>query len=395
MAFRSCLLLCIAAACAGPFVVTSASAGAASEAQAASGACPAAGTEEAHAADDACLFQHRVAVGGSGGSTSSRTTGPASQVQQPFQQWKKALARPVGQHSLATELVSAVYTFGGPATKQTPFRNLARADGCFGGLRVYNEDPVSPGYKRVDAASVINQYAHAFISTLALHWAQDSYYIVCNSTHDGHPDWPKRIGGIADDWGLHSETNYVDRLKTVTVNGEAVSSSEPFKSSLLFSTLAWKSYDTTKNTKEAIAEKLPGWTLVGKAVDTHGSDTDPVMIAQESETLDCAVIFTGTNDPSEFSTSIDLHHAKYCGFDEVHAGYRNELWTLSDNTWQPFVPLLEQCNKVFCVGHSLAGSICEIFAACLNSGHVNDPDFQKLAWTPKTPALLPEYDGTE
>merc|ERR1719215_520546 len=207
---------------------------------------------------------------------------------------------------------------------------------------------------------------------------------------DGHPDWPQRGAQVYEEWRLHQEDDYVDRLKQVTVNGQSVVDKEPFKSARLYSILAWKSYDTTQNTKDAIAERMPGWKLVGKSVDIHGLDEDPVMLVQDAASLDCAVVFTGTNDFGELTSSTTQYGTGYCGFENVHVGFRNELWTITGQAWQPLLPMLEQCNHVICVGHSLGGALCEVFSACANSGNLTDPDYQRLAWTPGTPALMPE-----
>merc|ERR1711957_127721 len=76
-----------------------------------------------------------------------------------------------------------------------------------------------------------------------------------------------------------------------------------------------------------------------------------------SNTLDCAIVFSGTNSFSELFTSINAAKADFCGFEGVHEGYRNEMWTLSKNMWPKLRPQLEQCNKVITIGHSLGGAL--------------------------------------
>lgn len=303
--------------------------------------------------------------------------------------------------ALAVELVHEVYTYGAPATHgKHPFVNAARGDGCFGGLRSYNEDLLGAFSEihQVDAASMNNYYPHATTNSVVLHWNRDSYYTPCVADIDrryGHPAWPQRGGQVYEEWRLHQEDDYTDRLDQVTVDGKKVVDSEPFKTARSFVILAFKTYDTTNNTKAAIAERLPGWRLVERLVDVVGTDKDPVLLIQQHKTLACAVAFTGTNDLGEFATSTTQYGTGYCGFNNVHVGYRNELWTITNDIFARLRPSLERCSRVTCVGHSLGGALCELFAACANSGNYTDPDYKLLAWTPGTPKMMSEYEPSK
>jgi len=282
--------------------------------------------------------------------------------------------------------VKEVYTYGAPATADPPLENMASADRCFPGLRSYTEDDTH-GSKKVDAAAMINFMPHAKTPTVALRWATDSLYVPC----PGKPEWPQRGALVFENWGLHYENHYVPRLEHVTVEGQDYSQKEPFVMAQRFVILAFKSYDSTANTKTAIAKKLPGWKLVAKEI-SHGAldDKDPVMIVQDTNTLDCALVFTGTNYGGELGSSIVSHGTGYCGFDNVHAGYRNELWTITGDLWPSLGPKLSKCSAVTCVGHSLGGALCELFAACVNSKRADDADFQRLKWTQEAPEQMPE-----
>jgi len=297
---------------------------------------------------------------------------------------------------LPEPLVHAVYTYGAPATRGEPFRNAAASDGCFPGLRSYTEDikGAFDEIKQVDAAAMHNYYHHARTASVVLRWDRDSIYTPCNAHLDGHPEWPQRGASVYHEWRLHQEDDYVDRLKNVAIEGTKASELEPFKTAKLFAELAWRGYDNFENEKKWIANNLPGWRLVLRALDSHGNDEDPVMIVQESSTLDCAIVFAGTNDFSEFSTSTTQYGTGYCGFDDVHVGYRNELWTITNHMKQHLKPTLEKCRMVTCVGHSLGGALCEIFAACANSGNSTDPDYQLLAWNKTTPVLQADAGWT-
>merc|ERR1719203_597098 len=223
----------------------------------------------------------------------------------------------------------------------------------------------------------------------------DSLYTPCKGLDHGHPDWPKRAGQVYEEWRIHHQEHYQDRLDHLSVGGKDLSDEEPFKSARKYVLFAFKSYDSIANTKREIAERMPGWSLVQQEVYKNSNDEDPVMVIQQGSTLDCALVFTGTNSVAEFSTSTTQYGTGYCGFQEVHVGYRNELWTLTNaSLWKKVRPTLEQCNRVICVGHSLGGAICEVFAACANSGNTTDPDYQKLAWEKaKNPKRMLSIEG--
>jgi len=313
-------------------------------------------------------------------------------------QRRAAAAAPAGalRTQLTEALVDEVYTYGAPATHVSPFWNAAHADGCFPGLRSYTEDLKGKHdqIKQIDAGAVFNRYPHARIASICLRWKRDSLYTPCGGTSgsDGHPDWPQNGAQVYQAWNLHHENIYEDRLREISVNGAAMGSKDPFISARRFLFIAFRGYEATNQARSNLEKWLPGWTLAAKAVDKHGDDEDPVLVVQENSTLDCAVVFTGTNSFSELFTSTTDYGTGYCGFQGVHVGYRNELWTLTGAPWQKIKPKLQSCNKVTCVGHSLGGAICELFAACANSGHVTDPDYQRLVWTKQKPRMLKAVD---
>lgn len=288
--------------------------------------------------------------------------------------------------------VAGIYTYGAPATAKPPLENMLAENHCFDGLRSYTEDVMTPTMKQVDAAAISNFYPHALMNTAVLHAGSDSLFVPC----PGKSTWPNdNNGDVFADWGLHWENDYTPRLQQATVHGKKVGDEEPFASAYLFVILAYKSYDSTTHTMEAMVDRMPGWKLVARETRVQGSgtlyDEDPVMIAQDTETLDCALVFTGTNNiDNEVATSTTSYSAGYCGFKGVHDGYRNELWDITKDLFPRLRPKLSKCNKVSCVGHSLGGALCEIFAACANSGRVADPDYQQQMWAKKTPEEMPE-----
>merc|ERR1711972_188334 len=148
-----------------------------------------------------------------------------------------------------------------------------------------------------------------------------------------------------------------------------VAREEPFLSAYDFVLFAYKSYDSTTHTREQVAERLPSWKLVARETWITGSgasyDEDPIAMFQDRNTLDCALVFTGTN-------------------------YLNEVWTSTRDLFPRLRPKLSKCHEVSCVGHSLGGSLCEIFAACANSGRTSDPDYVQQTWEKNTPEVMEE-----
>jgi len=295
--------------------------------------------------------------------------------------------------------VEAMYTYGAPATAKPALTNLMSEDGCFKGLRSYNEDVISGGVtKEVDAGAISNFYPHSKIATAVLHQDGESIYVPCKAGDDPATLWPNdNDGGVFADWTLHWEDDYTPRLLNVQVEQHNVSALEPFHQAYLFVLLAYKTYDSTAHALPAIHARLPGWKLVATETRIQGSgglyDEDPVLLVQDSKSLDCALVFTGTNNiDNELGTSMTTYGAGYCGFAQVHDGYKNELWDITHDLWPGLRPKLSKCNKVYCVGHSLGGSLCEIFTACANSQRFTDPDYQNQMWSKGTPEAMPEIE---
>lgn len=242
-----------------------------------------------------------------------------------------------------------------------------------------------------------NFYPHAYTNTVVLHDNYDDYYAPCTGKDGahGHPEWPQRGRSVYEEWRIHGESVYTPRLNAVKVNGTDMTEVEPFRSARLFIRMAYKSYDSFETQVKTFAKERPGWVIVERADDRHGKDVDPLMLVQEQWSLDCALVFTGTNDFGEFFTSTTQTKSLYCGFQGTHVGYAGELYTISKNLFPFFKPKLAKCRRVICVGHSLGGALCELMAACANSGHTDSNDYKLLAWTPGTPERMPPADHVD
>jgi len=296
---------------------------------------------------------------------------------------------------LAPSSIDAVYTFGAPATSSTPFTNAASTDGCFQGLRSYNENLLGfwQEIHQVDAPAMFNNFKHASVDTAVLHWGIDSYHVACNSSVKGQPEWPTRGGQVYHEWTVHTEQSYIDRLSYVKVDGFDASGFEPYKSAKFFASIAFKAYDTLDNTKKAVADKMPGWTVVEREISKHGTDQKAVVLVQDSVTLDCAVVFAGMNTVENQLTGPAQKEGEYCGLEGVHAGYSSALRTITQDVWKKVRLRIQACQKVICVGQDFGGAMCEIMAACANSGNFFNPDYQLLTWIGGWPSKLPEVQG--
>lgn len=288
--------------------------------------------------------------------------------------------------------VRGIYTYGSPATARPALVNLQRSDGCFAGLRTWCEDVLTPITKQEDAAAISNQFLHAQVASAALHLGSDSTYVPC----PGNDEQPFSRGEEFADWRLHWEDDYTPRLKDITIDGEATVNKAPFRQAYQNVLLAYKSYDSTTNARAQIAERLgSNWRVVERQTLIQGFltlyDEDPVMLIQDSKSLDCALVFAGVNNyGNEIATATAISPVDFCGFSNVHMGYRDELMRIATALLPILKPKLSQCAKVDCVGHSMGGSLCELFAACVNSNRVVDADFVRMSWLKGTPAVIPE-----
>ena len=66
---------------------------------------------------------------------------------------------------------------------------------------------------------------------------------------------------------------------------------------------------------------------------------------------------------------------------------RDELWQITHNShYQDVIkPALETCQEVTCVGHSLGGSLCNVFTLCANrdvkpTDSEGLDDWESLVW---------------
>merc|ERR1711879_309591 len=110
---------------------------------------------------------------------------------------------------------------------------------------------------------------------------------------------------------------------------------------------------------------MGGWNLVGIAT-MPGADR--TFLHQDPSTLNCIVSFSGSNSVDDWVHDLAAVGHEWCGFDEVHDGFRVELEHMARSESFKFNVLrkLPKCAELYVTGHSLGGAMAELFAACTN-----------------------------
>eukprot|EP00931_Biecheleriopsis_adriatica_P068027 TRINITY_DN42070_c0_g1_i1.p1 TRINITY_DN42070_c0_g1~~TRINITY_DN42070_c0_g1_i1.p1 ORF type:complete len:477 (+),score=95.75 TRINITY_DN42070_c0_g1_i1:60-1490(+) len=294
--------------------------------------------------------------------------------------------------------VYAIYTYGGTGTAKTPLPDLSQASKNFRGLRTYTET-IRAGSRSTDVGAIFDGMEHPRVATLALHWQKDSEYW----PGEGAPSLPKHGDETARaaDISLHNMKNYFDRFAHLQLPNISHPLSQPrFAYAEKYAYLAWGAYETQKlwvSNKEITMEEIikrfvPGNRLVAQVQENTLEAVDNMYIVQDEQTLDCALVFEGTHTFGEFFSNLKMSSkgTGYCGFSGVHDGYVGKIWWLMKYGMPKLRPSLKKCAKVSCTGHSLGGALCDIFAACANSGRTDNLQYKNQMWTKGTPELMPK-----
>lgn len=162
-----------------------------------------------------------------------------------------------------------------------------------------------------------------------------------------------------------------------------------------FAALAY--YNETYQAKKARTTGVLGWNLVGTNIPGNNLtiiEGDTVSLFQSPSNLECILAFRGTDDKWDILNDCNIAGSNFCGFENVHQGFVNEIKALSTRAvHENIFPLLPMCAKVYATGHSLGGAVAELFTACANRAIAPDADgyndHSKVAWTWGTPTLLP------
>jgi len=251
-------------------------------------------------------------------------------------------------------------------------------DGCFKGLRAYCENELSGGGKQADAR-VLNQnyFPHPKMNTLSLQWDKASQLGNCKNGDSQW--WPHHNIMVYEDWYLHTAQNYADRLHALN---KQYPNSEIYEESALFVDFAFSAEKSRKEVQKMVKSKMPGWVLVEHVV--LADEQEPAMLAQDQVSFDCVMVLPGNK-----AKRSQHYGTGFCGMENVHSGYRDYLVTsVESKNWQKIAEKLPQCRRVMCAGHSRGGSVCELFAACVNNGKQIDQDFRRMAWVQGVPRVL-------
>jgi len=153
-----------------------------------------------------------------------------------------------------------------------------------------------------------------------------------------------------------------------------------------------------------------GWTLVGYASSLPSEPRDDNSIVtfhdhaalfQHPRSLECVLAFEGSDraDLSDWVYDAEIAPVTFCGFTEVHRGFKEKLMAMleSDDFDQAIRLKLPYCSKLITAGHSMGGAQAELFSACANRHRVPDHDMaalkdQKLVtFESKKPVALTPY----
>lgn len=301
--------------------------------------------------------------------------------------------------------VDRMYTYGAPSV----VKGSSASNQCMPGKRIFTEDIAvveclwyefwcTPGRQvtNVDIASqmnVKNGYHHPKIDTLVIQLVGGTNveYIShpCNSDEseiEGYQWWPE--ASLPANQNNHELLNhYETRLAHVPyfVQGpslEFISVSQCVTHSNSLDEIKYcvDNYSTESHLKlEGVAAL--GWdSFAYMSIESERfgiTDTDRVYVLKNDiePSRKCIISFQSSDSLLDFTNFAWTNNDEttYCGHDGVHAGTSDELRRIThDSQWSSnIVPALETCHEVTCVGHSLGGSLCNLFTVCANQGLEN------------------------
>lgn len=307
-------------------------------------------------------------------------------------------------------LVDHLYTYGAPSvTMKTHQSNPGNT--CIPGIRTYTEDMTSKTLScswyefwcneasglrstNVDFASQINVgdgYMHPKMDILILRDVDgvvEYEYRRCkdSSYRQTFQWWPgsDAPSDMLPGSSIHNlDLHYEKRLMIIksSVAGPMLD----------YASAARCSYDSFSveyclNTyKESNINNIPGVASLGYEVlaqmshqsSSMTADVDGVVVLKNDKQSyrRCIIAFRGSDSLSDLLEFVGRNNSptSYCGRSGIHSGIKNELWRITHDSQYASVikPALETCHEVNCIGHSLGGSLCNLFTMCANQGEEN------------------------
>mmetsp|Transcript_84373 Transcript_84373/g.239183 ORF Transcript_84373/g.239183 Transcript_84373/m.239183 type:complete len:1065 (-) Transcript_84373:265-3459(-) len=301
--------------------------------------------------------------------------------------------------------VKALYTYGAPATSKAPVYDATQEDGCFAGLRVYTRGTrfalATGAFFRInDPVAWVTRglgFQHARMESLELLQGNDNKHPLqpCGSGHENFP--------VGDNfWWFTGHSIYAKvaqwHLNTFAKNGNSTSASdklvqEKLRTAHLMAHFAFMNYELTQ--KIAVDAPEWGWRMVGRSCSTSSEGEtsgllgltlkqgsamgrtvesyvpackDHVILYQHDKTLDCALVFEGSDDGLDWLANLDFATSDFCTLGKVHQGFRAKVLRMVGGIdyAQIIRSKLPQCASVTATGHSLGGAQAELFTACAN-----------------------------
>lgn len=309
--------------------------------------------------------------------------------------------------------VDFLYTFGAPGAGSPGLQNQRSNNGCFNGLRAWQTLKGRIWGKWVDIAVRITNYvwyAHAKITVLDIQTGdvENSWNpVVCDDTTSMKLTWEPAYlyFGTA---GLHMQPKYIASMHTMD---------QPWLTNMSIFAADTAYEKNPDDVRENIVKH--GWRLAGSALHPGGwlyGGRQISHLIQQPETLECVVTFQGTASLQGWVSNFDWLSTHFCGLSLpgescrfhmfgcktrqprgsfVHSGFSGRLRVLAKSVeWQHNVHrFLPSCKKVHVVGHSLGGSMGELFSACVSRAPAPEEfgweDYKWIGWKTGTPTALP------
>jgi len=133
-----------------------------------------------------------------------------------------------------------------------------------------------------------------------------------------------------------------------------------------------------------------GWTAGTLVVDRTFASLgfyDQMQVLTKDGTGTCAVAFSATDDALDQQQQLTglSNPTSYCGLIGVHGGYVEEMHGFfAADAWTTAMSELSVCDEIYAVGHSLGGSLANLFAFCANQqgdGGYDKGNFSQLTQT--------------